>query len=60
MEMGLWDAEALDLFVRCCLTLGESFPDVQPAPAPFSRSPIDEGAAILAMRRICNPGDNHD
>jgi hypothetical protein len=60
MEMGLWDAEALDLFVRCCLTLGESFPDVQPAPAPFSRSPIDEGAAILAMRRICNPRGNHD
>jgi len=60
MELGLWKPEALELFVRCCLLRGESFPEVQPIPAPFSRSPVNEDMAIQTMSRICNHGGNHE
>ncbi|GAB6110446.1 DUF4123 domain-containing protein [Desulfomicrobium salsuginis] len=60
LALGLWRAEAVELFVRCCLLHGESFPEAQSAPGPFSRRPVDEDMAILAMRRTLNHGGNRD
>lgn len=58
LGLGLWRAEALELFVRCCLLRGESFPEMQPV--PFSRHPIDEDTAIAAMCRIVKQGGSRD
>lgn len=62
LALGLWRMEALELFVRCCLRHGESFPDVRatPALAPFARNPVDEDSAIAVMRRYVNQGGLHD
>lgn len=61
LALGLWNMEALELFVRCCLRHGENFPDAQTMPglAAFTRQPIDEDAAMAVMRRLCNPGGSH-
>lgn len=61
LALGLWGFEALELFVRCCLHHGGGFPDAQamPALAPLARTPLDEDAAVAAMRNFCNPGGTH-
>ena len=61
LALGLWGFEALELFVRCCLHHGEGFPDAQAMPAlsPLARTPLDEDAAVAAMRNAYNPGAPH-
>ncbi|HCU68369.1 MAG TPA: hypothetical protein DGF30_03920 [Desulfomicrobium sp.] len=61
LALGLWGVEALELFVRCCLHHGEGFPDAQAMPAlsPLVRTPLEEDAAVAAMRNVYTPGDTH-
>lgn len=61
LALGLWGLEALELFVRCCLRHGDTFPDARSMPglAAFTRQPMDEDAAMALMRRLCNPGGSH-
>jgi hypothetical protein len=58
---GLVGREALELFVRCSLHLGESFPDVRKMPVlkPFAGQTIDENAAMAAMRTVLHQGGLH-
>ncbi|MDY0228169.1 MAG: DUF4123 domain-containing protein [Desulfomicrobium apsheronum] len=62
LALGLWRMEALELFVRCSLHYGESFPDVQarPALASLARQPIDESSAIAAMSHALQQGGLND
>jgi hypothetical protein len=62
LALGLWRMEALELFVRCCLRYGESFPDMQAMPTltPFIRHPIDESSAIAAMSHALPQGGLND
>lgn len=58
LSLGLSTQGALELFVRCCLLHGESFPDIEAFPAlrPLAAMRVDEDAAVAAMRAICTQG----
>ncbi|HCU69869.1 MAG TPA: hypothetical protein DGF30_11785 [Desulfomicrobium sp.] len=55
LALGLSTQGALELFVRCCLLHGESFPDTEVFPALriFAVGNVNEDAAVSAMRTIC-------
>jgi len=61
LALGLCSEQALDLFVRCCLLCGDSFPDGagEPALRIFTSQVVNEDAAMSAMRTICNQGVHH-
>jgi hypothetical protein len=61
LALGLCSEQALDLFVRCCLLCGDSFPsrEGQPAIRAFTPQVMNEDAAMNAMRTICNQGVHH-
>ncbi|HCU69881.1 MAG TPA: hypothetical protein DGF30_11845 [Desulfomicrobium sp.] len=61
LALGLNGERSLELFVRCCLLHGESFPDVDTMPGlrPFAARTMDEDAAVAAMLTICTQGDAH-
>lgn len=61
LALGLRGEQALELFVRCCLLHGESFPDTDAAPGLKSLATrvMDEDAAVAAMLNICAQGDAH-
>jgi hypothetical protein len=49
-SLGLLNQVSIALFVRCCLFLGEGFPEgVRQVLAILERKPVDEDAAIAAM-----------
>jgi len=56
--LGLSNQDSLELFVRCCLLHGESFPDSEAFPAlrPFTAGNVNEDAAVAAMRNIYAQG----
>ncbi|SFK55931.1 protein of unknown function [Desulfomicrobium apsheronum] len=58
LALGLSSEQALELFIRCCLLHGESFPDTESIPAlkPFTARIVNEDAAVAAMRNICTQG----
>jgi len=59
LALGLGSQEALDLFVRCSLFHGKSFPDVRAMPVlkPFASQIMNEAAAVAAMRKLCAQGE---
>jgi hypothetical protein len=59
LALGLGSQEALDLFVRCSLFHGESFPDVRAMPVlkPFASQIMNEAGAVAAMRKLCAQGE---
>jgi hypothetical protein len=61
LALGLCSEQALDLFVRCCLLCGDSFPDGagQSVLGIFTARVVNEDAAMTAMRTICNQGVHH-
>ncbi len=61
LALGLCSEQALDLFVRCCLLCGGTFPnrEGQPAIRAFTPQVMNEDAAMSAMRTICNQGVHH-
>jgi hypothetical protein len=61
LAMGLCSEQALDLFVRCCLLHGDSFPnrEGQPVIRAFTSQVLNEESAMTAMRTICNQGAHH-
>ena len=61
LALGLSSEQSLELFVRCCLLHGESFPDVVGTPVlkPFATCPVSEDAAVAAMLKICSQGGSH-
>jgi len=58
LALGLSNQDSLELFVRCCLLHGESFPDSEAFPAlrPFTAGNVNEDAAVAAMRNIYAQG----
>ena len=58
LALGLSSEQSLELFIRCCLLHGESFPDTEAFPAlrPFAAKNVNEDAAVAAMRNICTQG----
>jgi len=58
LGLGLSKQDSLELFVRCCLLHGESFPDSKAFPAlrPFTAGNVNEDAAVAAMRNIYAQG----
>lgn len=61
LALGLNGEHSLELFVRCCLLHGESFPDAEAMPGlrPLTARTMDEDAAVAAMLTICTQGDAH-
>jgi hypothetical protein len=61
LALGLCSEQALNLFVRCCLLCGDTFPnrEGQPAIRAFTPQVMNEDAAMSAMRTICNQGAHH-
>lgn len=61
LGLGLSRDQSLELFVRCCLLHGESFPDAVGTPVlkPFAACPMNEDAAVAAMLKICSQGSSH-
>lgn len=61
LALGLCSGQALDLFVRCCLLYGDTFPsrEGQPSLRVFTPQVVNEEAAMAAMRTICNHGAHH-
>lgn len=51
LQLGMWRFETLELFVRCCLLHGETFPQNAQTSISnvFARQPFDEDAAIASM-----------
>jgi hypothetical protein len=58
LAIGLSSEQSLELFIRCCLLHGESFPDTEAFPAlrPFAARNVNEDEAMAAMRTICTQG----
>ncbi len=58
LAFGLSSENALELFIRCCLLHGESFPDADAFPVlrPFTAKYVNEDAAVAAMHHICTQG----
>lgn len=61
LALGLNGEHSLELFVRCCLLHGESFPDAEAMLGlrPLTARTMDEDAAVAAMLTICTQGDAH-
>ncbi len=61
LALGLSRDQSLELFVRCCVLHGESFPDVVGTPVlkPFAACPVNEDAAVAVMLKICAQGGCH-